>query len=166
MRWSMYAWNGQLVIVQNAFPPKRVMRLTMSADGHRIERAKAVDAAQPAFELPTRGAVAGDRLLLIANSQKGKYDGEGSDNHAAFDLEATFSGCAEATGTLDGSLKWVSVAETGSFKASMNGQLDWSDANGSASCALSLELEVTQTSVHYKGSMCGYDVGELSLGAQ
>jgi hypothetical protein len=74
---SLYAWNGQLVAVQNAFPPKRVMRLTMSADGHRIERAKAVDAAQKPFELPTRGAVAGDRLLLIANSQKGKYDGEG-----------------------------------------------------------------------------------------
>ena len=74
---SMYAWKGQLVIVQNAFPPKRVMRLTMSADGHRIERAKAIDAAHPAFELPTRGTVAGDRFLLVTNSQKGKYDGEG-----------------------------------------------------------------------------------------
>ncbi len=74
---SLYAWKGQLVAVQNAFPPKRVMRLTMSADGHRIERAKAVDAAQPALEQPTRGAMAGDRLLLVANSQKGKYDGEG-----------------------------------------------------------------------------------------
>ncbi|HET7844385.1 MAG TPA: hypothetical protein VFL14_09560, partial [Xanthomonadales bacterium] len=74
---SLYAWKGQLVIVQNAFPPKRVMRLTMSADGHRIERAKAIDAGHEALELPTRGAIAGDRLLLVANSQKGKYDGEG-----------------------------------------------------------------------------------------
>jgi hypothetical protein len=75
---SLYAWNGHLIAVQNAFPPRRVMRLAMSSDGRRIEAARPIDAAHPALELPTRGAVAGDRLLLVANSQKGKYDGEGA----------------------------------------------------------------------------------------
>ena len=126
---------------------------------------KAVDAAKgvaPIVDLELD--YSGPCSLGGTVSVKGNYDGEGNDEHAEFDLNASFNGCQEPTGTLGGSIHWKSVAGSGMFSASMDGVIDWSDSQGSASCDLDLRLDVTQTSVHYKGSLCGYDVGELTLG--
>jgi hypothetical protein len=94
----------------------------------------------------------------------GTYNGDGSD-HAAFDLNATFSGCHEPTGTLDGNLEWTSNATATGFSATMKGGLDWTGHDGEASCDFDLTLTVTETVVGYGGHLCGYDVGaELVIG--
>lgn len=75
---GLYWYDGTLVAIENGMAPRRVIRLHLSADGHRIVRAMPLDAANPAFALPTYGTLAGDNLYFIANSQKGKYDKFGS----------------------------------------------------------------------------------------
>ncbi len=71
---SMTEWNGHLVIVQNAFPPARVMRLTLRDDGAAVTQAVPLAAAQPEFSAPTQGVAVGSDYFLITNSQKGNYD--------------------------------------------------------------------------------------------
>ncbi len=96
----------------------------------------------------------------------GSYDGDGTDSRAAFDLTASFDGCKEPQGTLDGSLRWTSTANGTSFSATMTGELDWSGAGGeSASCDFDLSLSVDPQRVSYAGSMCGYDL-QTELGIQ
>ena len=91
----------------------------------------------------------------------GMYSGDGSDDHASFDLHTTFNGCREAQGTVDGDLTWKSVASGTSFTASMDGSINWNGQNGdSASCNFDLAITLTATSVAYGGSLCGYDVGD------
>lgn len=75
---GLYWYDGTLVAIENRMSPKRVIRLNLSEDGRAIVRAMPLDAGKPEFELPTYGAVAGDTLYFIANSQKNKYDGYGS----------------------------------------------------------------------------------------
>jgi sugar lactone lactonase YvrE len=71
---GLYYYDGCLVIIDGGMVPQRVMRLKLAADGRSIESAMPLDVAQPAFSAPTLGAVAGDELYFIANSQKGLYD--------------------------------------------------------------------------------------------
>jgi hypothetical protein len=74
---SVYWHDGRLVIVQNSFEPKRVMRLELSKDGRDIVGSQALDAGNAAFGMPTRGAIAGDKFYFVANSQKHQYDAYG-----------------------------------------------------------------------------------------
>ncbi len=85
---GLYWYDGTLVVIENGMSPRRVMRLTLSDDGRRILRAMPLDAGNPAFKLPTWGAVAGDELYFIANSQKNQYDGYGTPKAGA-ELAAT-----------------------------------------------------------------------------
>ena len=71
---GLYYYDGCLVIIENGMTPQRVMRLKLSADGHGVVSAMPLDVAQKDFTLPTLGAIAGDHLYFIANSQKGLYD--------------------------------------------------------------------------------------------
>ncbi len=70
-------WNGNLVVVQAGFPPKRVMRLTLTADGRGIAKFQPLEVNREKFGTPTRGTVAGDRYYFLANTQKPKYDSHG-----------------------------------------------------------------------------------------
>ena len=88
----------------------------------------------------------------------GTYIGDGDHDRAVFDLQATFDGCRELTGTLDGGLRWASVADGAGFAASLEGGLDWEGKDGSASCDFDLEMTVTDSLVSYGGHLCGYDV--------
>ena len=74
---GMYWYDDALIIIENGMSPKRVMRLRLDKDGHAVERAMPLDAANPAFGLPTYGAIDGDSLYFIANSQKNAYDAYG-----------------------------------------------------------------------------------------
>ncbi|MBN8885816.1 MAG: hypothetical protein J0I77_08860 [Rudaea sp.] len=67
-------YDGTLVAIQNDITPKRVMRFKLSDDGRSIVDAQPLDAAQEAFGLPTVGAVSGNDLYFIANSQKALYN--------------------------------------------------------------------------------------------
>ncbi len=96
----------------------------------------------------------------------GSYDSSGTGERAAFDLTAAFRSCKEAQGTLDGSLRWTSMADGTSFSATMTGDLDWSSVNGdSASCDFDLSIAVTPQTVTYSGQLCGYDMrADLGIG--
>ena len=71
---GLYWFDGTLVAIQNGMSPKRVMRLRLGSDGRSIVQAQPLDAAQPAFGLPTVGTVSNQALYFIANSQRGLYN--------------------------------------------------------------------------------------------
>ncbi|PIV33757.1 MAG: hypothetical protein COS34_05960 [Lysobacterales bacterium CG02_land_8_20_14_3_00_62_12] len=75
---GMVYWQGHLIVIQNAFPPSRVMRLKLDASGTRITSSMPLDAAQPEFAAPTHGVLVDAALYFIANSQLGQYDRYGS----------------------------------------------------------------------------------------
>lgn len=77
---GLYFWKGHLIAIQNAFPPARVMRMKLDPSGTRVVASLPLDAGHAAFQGPTRGVVEGDSLLLIANSQKTRYDRFGLPN--------------------------------------------------------------------------------------
>lgn len=67
-------WDGALLIVQGHMQPRRVMRLELSADGRDVTGVKPLEANKPALSAPTDATLAGDRVYLVANSQKAQYD--------------------------------------------------------------------------------------------
>ncbi len=71
---GLYSTTAALSSSRAAWSPQRVMRLKLSDDGRSVVAAMPLDVAQPAFTMPTLGAIAGDDLYFIANSQKGLYD--------------------------------------------------------------------------------------------
>lgn len=75
---GMDYWQGHLIVIQNAFPPNRVMRLKLDASGTRITSSMPLDAAQTEFTAPTHGVLVNDAFYFIANSQLGQYDRYGS----------------------------------------------------------------------------------------
>jgi hypothetical protein len=93
----------------------------------------------------------------------GSYDASGTADRSSFDLTAAFRACQEAQGTLDGSLRWTSVAEGETFRATMTGDLDFDGPEVSASCDFDLTIGVTAQSVTYSGQLCGYSLAELGV---
>jgi hypothetical protein len=85
---GLYWYDDTLVAIENGMSPKRVMRLHLAKDGRSIDRAMPLDAANPAFSLPTYGTIDGDAIYFIANSQKNAYDAYGVLKDAS-KLEAT-----------------------------------------------------------------------------
>ncbi|GAA0723012.1 hypothetical protein [Dokdonella soli] len=80
---GLYWYDHTLVAIENGMVPHRVMRLTLDADGHKVVKAMPLDVANPALALPTYGAIDGDGLYFVANSQKNQYDSYGSPKDAA-----------------------------------------------------------------------------------
>jgi hypothetical protein len=105
----------------------------------------------------------GGTISLTGSYSDDSVDGADADR-AAFDLTTSFNGCAEVTGTLDGSLQWTSVADDAGWTATMKGGLVWRGQDGDASCDFDLSMLVSDTVISYGGHLCGYDVGaELVL---
>jgi len=96
-------------------------------------------------------------------SVDGNYSGDGNDERAAFDLTANFNGCKDIGGTLDGDIHWTSTADAAGFTAAMTGSLNWESGSDSATCDFDLHLAVSQTSITYGGSLCGYTMAELGI---
>lgn len=71
---GLYWYDGTLVAIENGMSPKRVIRLSLSADGKSVTKMMPLDVANAAFAMPTYGTVAGTDLYYIANSQKALYD--------------------------------------------------------------------------------------------
>lgn len=67
---GLYLYRDGLVAVQNANPaPDRVIRLSLSADGRRVEAARVVESNHPQYALPTTGVIVGDEFFYVANTQ-------------------------------------------------------------------------------------------------
>jgi len=63
------AWyKGTLIGVQNGVEPARVVRLTLSTDGARIDAVRIIDMNQPRVAEPTIGVVVEDVYYYVANS--------------------------------------------------------------------------------------------------
>jgi sugar lactone lactonase YvrE len=75
---GLYWYDNTLVAIQNGMQPHRVMRLHIGADGRTITKVMPLDASKPELALPTYGAIDGDGLYFVANSQKNGYDTYGS----------------------------------------------------------------------------------------
>lgn len=71
---GLYWYDGCLVAIESGMVPQRVMRLKLSADGRSVASVMPLDVAQPEFDTPTLGAVVGENLYFIANSQRAFYD--------------------------------------------------------------------------------------------
>jgi sugar lactone lactonase YvrE len=58
-----------LIVVQNGVTPQRVLRLSVSPDGHRVERAEVLAANLPDLDEPTGGVMRGRDFVFVARSQ-------------------------------------------------------------------------------------------------
>ena len=67
-------WDGALIAVQGHMAPNRVMRFELAADGRSIASVRPLEANKAPLTAPTDATLAGDRVYLIANSQKANYD--------------------------------------------------------------------------------------------
>lgn len=54
---------------QNGYGQPRIVRFDVDAGLTRVERMQILEAANPLFDVPTTGAIAGDGFAYIANSQ-------------------------------------------------------------------------------------------------
>jgi len=126
-------------------------RAVSAAHGGAALNAPAALSLQYSGSCPAGGTVA----------VNGSYDDSGNGMAAAFDLDTSFTGCKDLTGTLDGDLHWTSTADATGFTSSMTGSLVWSDGQDSASCDFDLHLSVNAAAVSYSGSVCGYNVQDL-----
>jgi DNA-binding beta-propeller fold protein YncE len=71
-----------LIAIQTAYPPARIVRLRLSPGGLRVERLEVLERAHPEWGEVTLGTVAGDRLLYVADAQWDHY-GDGGAPSAA-----------------------------------------------------------------------------------
>lgn len=74
---SLHWYDGALVAVQGNMVPPRVMRLRLDPTGHGVQTVMPLDAAKPEFAVLGNGAVAGNELYFVANSQRNEYDSFG-----------------------------------------------------------------------------------------
>lgn len=76
---GLYFHRGDLVGVQNSTNPGRVVRIALADGGKRIAGVKVLQSHHhPEFAEPTTGAIAGDRLMVIANSHVLAFQPDGS----------------------------------------------------------------------------------------
>jgi hypothetical protein len=90
-------------------------------------------------------------------SLTGSYTGDADTDTATFELTTRFDGCRELQGTLDGDLRWTSVATETGATTTMKGVLVWDGSDGSATCELDVQTTVSATGFSYSGSICGHD---------
>lgn len=69
--------GNALIAIQNGTNPARILRLDLDPSGRRITGWTVLAAAQPAWDEPTLGVIAGDTLFYVANSQWGSFDRDG-----------------------------------------------------------------------------------------
>lgn len=67
-----------LVAVQNALGPGRVVRFRLNGAMDAVERADVLESRHPQFDVPTTGTIAGDRFRFIANSQLPRLQDDGT----------------------------------------------------------------------------------------
>jgi DNA-binding beta-propeller fold protein YncE len=76
---GLYWHEGDLLGVQNGCNPGRVIRIRLGEQGRRISGLQVLQSHHhPAFDEPTTGALMGDALYVIANSQVGRFQPDGT----------------------------------------------------------------------------------------
>lgn len=74
---GLYAHGGALIAIQNGLRgvPPRVVRATLDAEARRVIAFEVLERRHPLHDVPTCGAIAGDRFVYIANSQLDAFTG-------------------------------------------------------------------------------------------
>jgi hypothetical protein len=76
---GLYWHRGSLVGVQNGPNPGRVVRIALVDGGTRLGGLSVLQSHHhPLFDEPTTGAIAGDKLVVIANSHVARYRPDGT----------------------------------------------------------------------------------------
>jgi sugar lactone lactonase YvrE len=65
--------DSDLIALQTAYHPQRIVRLRLSADGLRVRRLEVLESNHPEWKEITLGTVAGDRLLYVASAHWSRY---------------------------------------------------------------------------------------------
>jgi hypothetical protein len=132
-----------------------------SAQQKAVTSTKVAQLAPAARNLDYIGPCDGEGSFEI----KGVYDdASGTGTAAAFDLQANFNDCVALNhDALNGNLHWSSTSDANGFAAALAGSLSFSDQTTSAACDLNLQMAVTESSVTYSGTVCGYDVKDLGI---
>jgi len=89
----------------------------------------------------------------------------GADDGSVFDIDvaAKFNACALDTESLDGDVHVKVSQDLTGVEADIDGDLDWTGAEGSASCAFDLHIKAGSAGISLTGSACGYDVEDLDF---
>ena len=66
---GMWRHGDRIVAVQNGARPARIVELAMSPDGRRVTGMRELERAHPTWTEPVGGAIVGDSLVYVANSQ-------------------------------------------------------------------------------------------------
>ncbi len=74
---GMVLYGHDLVTVQNAVEPQRVIRFHLDSTGLALTGAEILDSADPSLPEPTLAALVGDKLYIVANSQWSRFDDQG-----------------------------------------------------------------------------------------
>ncbi len=74
---GLISHGGDLIALQNAWYPQRIIRLRLSADGLRVRRLDVLESNHPEWKEITLGTVAGKRLLYVASAQWPRYGAGG-----------------------------------------------------------------------------------------
>ena len=66
---GLYFYHQSLIGIQNGVGTPRVLQVKLSASGDRVEGVRTLEYRSPLVEIPTTGAIYGNRFYFIANSQ-------------------------------------------------------------------------------------------------
>lgn len=66
---GLYFDNGALIAIQNGNPPVRIVRFSLSGSRHRVTGEMVLASGDPRFPEPTTGAIAGDVLYFVGDTQ-------------------------------------------------------------------------------------------------
>ena len=72
---GVYAYKNQIIALQSGTSPTRVLRVLLGANG--VEQVQPLEANKAAMTVPSFGAIKGNQIYFIANSQRDLYDGSG-----------------------------------------------------------------------------------------
>lgn len=81
-------WRGGLIAIQNGTSPKRILFLTLSADGDRIAAVRVLESNHADWGEPTLGTVRRNDFLYVADAQWERY-GEGGTVQGGWPVRAT-----------------------------------------------------------------------------
>ncbi len=74
---GLYPWRGGLLAIQNGTSPRRILFLTLSANGGRIADVRVLESGNPDWGEPTLGAVRPRDFLYVADAQWERYGAGG-----------------------------------------------------------------------------------------
>ena len=71
------AYRGDLIASQTAYPPARIVRIRLSADGASVTRLDVLERANPQWGEVTLMTLDGDDIVYVADAQWRKFEANG-----------------------------------------------------------------------------------------